>query len=60
MSTRFYRFSYRIGMTPWENPKAQGGSGEQVAAMFDREEIGREPSLRLGARPRLRHRAIHG
>jgi SAM-dependent methyltransferase len=43
MSTRFYRFSYRMGMTPWENPKAQGGSGEQVAAMFDREESGREP-----------------
>jgi SAM-dependent methyltransferase len=42
MSTRFYKVLYRMGLTPWEDPKSQGGSGEQVAAMFDREESGRQ------------------
>lgn len=43
MSARIYKLLYGIGFTPWENPKSQGGSGEQVSAMFDREESGRQP-----------------
>jgi SAM-dependent methyltransferase len=42
MSTRFYKVLYRMGLTPWEDPHSQGGSGEQVTAMFDREESGRQ------------------
>ena len=42
MSTRFYKVLYRMGLTPWEDPHSQGGSGEQVAAMFDREESERQ------------------
>jgi SAM-dependent methyltransferase len=43
MSTRFYKAFYGIGLTFWENPRAQGRSGEQIAAMFDREESERRP-----------------
>jgi SAM-dependent methyltransferase len=43
MSTRFYKAFYGIGFTFWENPRSQGRSGEQIAAMFDREESGRQP-----------------
>jgi SAM-dependent methyltransferase len=43
MSTRFYKAVYGIGLTFWENPRSQGRSGEQIAAMFDREESGRQP-----------------
>ena len=43
MSTRFYKALYGIGLTVWENPKAQGRAGEQIAAMLDREESERQP-----------------
>ncbi len=43
MSTRFYKAFYGIGFTFWENPRSQGRSDEQIAAMFDREESGRQP-----------------
>jgi SAM-dependent methyltransferase len=43
MSTRFYKAFYGIGLRFWENPKSQGRSGEQIAAMFDREESERQP-----------------
>jgi SAM-dependent methyltransferase len=43
MSTRFYKAFYGIGLTFWENPRSQGRSGEQIAAMFDREQSGRQP-----------------
>jgi SAM-dependent methyltransferase len=43
MSTRFYKVLYGMGLTFWENPKAQGRGLEQIAAMFDLEESGRQP-----------------
>ena len=43
MSKVFYRAFYGLGLTFWENPKAQGRSPEQIAAMFDREESERQP-----------------
>jgi SAM-dependent methyltransferase len=36
-----YRFLYGLGLTPWERVQAFGA--EQVSAMFDREEQGRQP-----------------
>lgn len=39
----FYRVAYWVGFTPWEGGLAQGPVVEQISAMFDREEIGRQP-----------------
>jgi SAM-dependent methyltransferase len=43
MSTHFYKFAYRVGFTPWEHADLQGPVAEQISAMFDREEKGRQP-----------------
>jgi SAM-dependent methyltransferase len=43
MSTPFYKALYGIGLTFWENPKVQGRSGEQIAAMLAREGSERQP-----------------
>ena len=39
----FYRIAYRFGFTPWEEATKHGPSAEKVAALFDREQAGREP-----------------
>ncbi len=39
----FYRFAYRFGFTPWERAATHPPAAEQIGAMFDREESGREP-----------------
>ena len=44
----WYKVLYQIGLTPWVDP-ANSSAAEQVAALFDREENGREPPLRAGA-----------
>jgi SAM-dependent methyltransferase len=38
----FYRVLYQIGFAPWEGGLAQSAVAEQIAAMFTREEDGRE------------------
>ena len=38
----FYKIAYRVGLTPWERMPMLA-VGEQVSAMFDREENGRQP-----------------
>ena len=42
MNVLLYRVLWRFGFTPWERRKAWA---EQVSAMFDREEQGRQPPL---------------
>jgi len=42
MTSLFYRILYRIGLTPWEE-MASLPIAEQVSALFDRAEEGREP-----------------
>jgi SAM-dependent methyltransferase len=37
-----YRLLYRVGITPWEQ-MATHGIAQQIAALFEREEAGREP-----------------
>ena len=39
----FYKILYLVGFTPWESTLAQGPVAEQISAMFDREEVGRQP-----------------
>ncbi len=39
----FYRILYRVGFTPWEEGLAQRPVAEQISAMFDREQVGRQP-----------------
>lgn len=39
----FYKILYQIGLTPWEEGLAQPSVASEIAAMFDREEAGREP-----------------
>ena len=39
----FYRILCRIGFTPWEEGFAQRPVAEQISAMFDREQVGRQP-----------------
>jgi SAM-dependent methyltransferase len=43
MSKHFYKFAYRVGFTPWEDADLQGPVAEQISAMFEREERGRQP-----------------
>jgi len=43
MSTRFYKFAYRVGFTPWEGADLERPVVEQIASMFDREESERRP-----------------
>ena len=38
-----YRILYQVGLTPWEGSAEQAGARDQISAMFDREEDGREP-----------------
>ncbi|MFB3050673.1 MAG: class I SAM-dependent methyltransferase, partial [Acidimicrobiia bacterium] len=42
MNVLLYRVLWRFGFTPWERRQAWA---EQVSAMFDREEQGRQPPL---------------
>ncbi len=39
----FYKILYGVGFTPWESGLAQGPVAEQISAMFDREQVGRQP-----------------
>jgi methylase of polypeptide subunit release factors len=39
----FYRILYEVGFTPWESGLAQERAAEEISAMFDDEEIGRQP-----------------
>jgi SAM-dependent methyltransferase len=39
----FYRLLYALGIRPWEEGLAQPAVAAQVAALFAREEVGREP-----------------
>ncbi len=48
----FYKILYRVGFTPWESTLAQGPVAEQISAMFDREEVGRQPPNGSGAQLR--------
>ncbi len=48
----FYGIGYRIGFTPWEGGLAQGPAAKQISAMFDREEVGRQPPNGSGAQLR--------
>ena len=41
----FYKIAYRVGLTPWERMPMLPVA-EQVSAMFDREENGRQPPYR--------------
>jgi SAM-dependent methyltransferase len=43
MGTRFYKFAYRVGFTPWESADLERPVAEQISAMFDREESERQP-----------------
>jgi SAM-dependent methyltransferase len=38
-----YKILYRVGFTPWEGSADQARTREQISAMFDREEEGRQP-----------------
>jgi len=40
---RAYRILYRVGFTPWEGMTKSQPIGEQISALFVREEEGREP-----------------
>ena len=40
---RAYRILYRLGFTPWEGMKDSVSITEQISALFDREEAGRQP-----------------
>jgi SAM-dependent methyltransferase len=42
MST--YKFLYMVGFTPWERMIKSPAIRQQISAMFDREEVGREAS----------------
>ena len=39
----FYKILYRVGFTPWEEGLVQRPVAEQTSAMFDREQVGRQP-----------------
>lgn len=43
MSAISYKVLYKVGFTPWEGSAEQARTREQISAMFDREEDGREP-----------------
>jgi SAM-dependent methyltransferase len=38
-----YKILYQVGLTPWEGSAKQARTREQISAMFDREENGRQP-----------------
>jgi SAM-dependent methyltransferase len=38
-----YKILYQVGLTPWEGSAEQARTRDQISAMFDREEDGREP-----------------
>jgi SAM-dependent methyltransferase len=38
-----YKILYQVGFTPWEGSAEQVPTREQISAMFDREEDGRQP-----------------
>jgi SAM-dependent methyltransferase len=38
-----YKLLYRVGFTPWEEGLRQGAVVEQIRALFEREELGRQP-----------------
>lgn len=39
----WYRFLYQLGLTPWEADPRQGPAAEQISALLDLEESGRQP-----------------
>lgn len=39
----FYRISYAVGLAPWEAAASHPPAAAHIAALFDREEAGREP-----------------
>jgi SAM-dependent methyltransferase len=39
----FYSLAYRLGFTPWEHAATHPPAARHVAALFDREERGRQP-----------------
>ena len=39
----FYRLAYRMGVTPWEHAAEHPAAADHIAALFDREQEGREP-----------------
>lgn len=39
----WYEVLYHLGVTPWEEDPTQGAAAEQISALFEREENGREP-----------------
>ena len=43
MSAISYKVLSKVGFTPWEGSAEQARTREQISAMFDREEDGREP-----------------
>ncbi|HEV2061811.1 MAG TPA: class I SAM-dependent methyltransferase [Solirubrobacteraceae bacterium] len=38
----FYKAAYRLGVTPWERAAEHPAAADQIAALFDREQEGRE------------------
>lgn len=42
-----YKILYSVGVTPWEGSAKQARTREQISAMFDREENGRQPPYGL-------------
>lgn len=40
---RVYRILYRVGFTPWEGMTKSQPIGEQISALFVREEAGQSP-----------------
>lgn len=39
----WYKALYQFGLTPWEEDPTEGPAAEQISALLDREEDGREP-----------------
>jgi SAM-dependent methyltransferase len=39
----FYKLAYRLGVTPWEEAADHPAAAQVIAALFDREQEGREP-----------------
>jgi SAM-dependent methyltransferase len=43
ITSRFYRFAYRVGFHPWEDLAQHPPFAEKLSQLLDREESGREP-----------------
>jgi hypothetical protein len=53
-----YKILYQVGLTPWEGSAEQARTREQISAMFRPLRRRTPAALRVGARPRLRRRAV--